>query len=149
MFDKKLLLILTLLFAASCRQNAPSATNQAAKPAATASASPAPVNPAANPPASNTESTISAGASNVKNYEGSGRVTKINLKIGSVELDHEEIKELKMPAMRMEFYVSDPSQLKDLKVGDKVIFVLEDNNGAEKIASIKKGESDKKSESKK
>ena len=38
------------------------------------------------------------------NYNGKGVVTKINLDLVSVELDHEEIKGL-MPKMTMEFYV--------------------------------------------
>ena len=70
-------------------------------------------------------------------YNGTGKVTKINMEIGSVELDHEEIKGL-MPKMVMEFYVADKSELKDLKIGDRVDFVLEDKAGAEKISSIKK-----------
>jgi Cu/Ag efflux protein CusF len=75
--------------------------------------------------------------SKIKTYNGKGIVTKIDLKLVSVELDHEEIKDL-MPAMRMEFYVKEKSELEILKLGDTVEFVLEDNAGAEKIISIKK-----------
>ncbi len=64
-------------------------------------------------------------------------VTKINLELGSVELDHEEIKGL-MPPMIMEFYVAEKKEIEVLKVGDKVEFVIESNRGQEKIISIKK-----------
>jgi len=64
-------------------------------------------------------------------------VTKINLEIVSVELDHEEIKGL-MPKMTMEFYVKEKSELEQLKVGDTVDFVLEDDAGAERIIKIRK-----------
>lgn len=73
----------------------------------------------------------------VKTYKSKGVVTKINLEIVSVELNHEKIEDL-MPAMIMEFYVKEKSELEVLKVGDKVSFVLEDNQGQERIISIKK-----------
>lgn len=71
------------------------------------------------------------------NYNGKGKVTKINPKLGSVELDHETIEGL-MPAMRMEFYVSDKSLIDSLKVEDEVDFVIEYKQGTEKIVQIKK-----------
>jgi len=70
-------------------------------------------------------------------YKGRGFVTKINNDLGSVELDHEEIPNL-MPAMKMEFTVTDKRMLKDIAVGDTAIFVVEYMQGAEKIASIEK-----------
>ncbi len=75
--------------------------------------------------------------STVKRYNGKGVVTKINLELGSVELDHEEIKGV-MPPMIMEFYVTERSELDRLKVGDKVEFVLEEDRGQEKLTSVKK-----------
>lgn len=71
------------------------------------------------------------------NYDARGTVTKINLEAGSVEIDHEEIKDL-MPKMQMEFFVSDQSLLKDLQVGDKVEFVIEYKHPTEIITSLKK-----------
>ena len=50
-------------------------------------------------------------------YKGKGKVTKINSQAPSVELDHEDIPGL-MPAMLMEFYVTDKSLLDNIKVGD-------------------------------
>lgn len=71
------------------------------------------------------------------NYDGRGVVTKLNLGLGSVEVDHEEIKGL-MPKMIMEFYVTEKSELEKLKIGDRVEFVIEYKNHQEKIISIKK-----------
>ena len=58
---------------------------------------------------------------------------------GSVELKHEEIKDL-MPAMQMEFFVKDKKILEGLKVGDKVDFVIEYKHPQETITSIKKAQ---------
>jgi len=126
----------------ACSQNAQPTTNQAAKPTANILANTAPNNsvsattsptvlPTAAPSVSVPDKT------KIKTYDGKGVVTKINLELVSVELDHEEIKGL-MPKMIMEFYVSDKKMLDKLKIGDKVSFVLEDNAGAERIIEIKK-----------
>ncbi len=90
-----------------------------------------PSNSSANQP------TATPDKSKIKNFKGRGKVTKINLELGSVELDHEEIKGL-MPKMQMEFYVRKTDELKNLKLGDQVDFVVEDNAGAEIITNIKK-----------
>ena len=71
------------------------------------------------------------------NYNGKGKVTKINTQIGSVELDHEEIAGL-MPRMIMEFYVKDKALLNGLAVGDTVDFAIEYKHPGETITSIKK-----------
>jgi Cu/Ag efflux protein CusF len=73
----------------------------------------------------------------IKTGRATGLITKINLEIGSVELKHDEIKGM-MPAMQMEFYVSDKAELENLKIGDKVLFTLEENQGAETITRILK-----------
>lgn len=72
-----------------------------------------------------------------KYYEAKGVITEIRQNEGVVELKHEEIKDL-MPAMTMMFYVSNKSELQNLKVADAVDFTLEDNKGAEKIVKIAK-----------
>ena len=122
----KLFTFISFLAATSlaCTQG-PAANNASppsSKPAATASPTPAPT------------STVS-----IKNgdYNGKGVVTKINLELGSVEMDHEEIKGV-MPPMRMEFYVSDKKILDGLKVGDKVDFVLRYKDHTETVVQIKK-----------
>ena len=71
------------------------------------------------------------------NYSGKGKVTKINVPLGSVELDHEEIAGL-MPRMIMEFYVKDKAILNGLAVGDTVDFVIEYKHPGETITAIKK-----------
>lgn len=71
------------------------------------------------------------------NYEGQGKVTKINNEAGSVEINHKEMKDL-MPAMQMEFFVKDKSLLKGLAVGDQVDFVLEYKHPTEIIVRLKK-----------
>lgn len=70
-------------------------------------------------------------------YFGKGTVTKIDLNIVSVEMDHEAIEGL-MPAMRMEFYVSDKALLNGLALGDKVDFTILYKGGTETITKIGK-----------
>ena len=43
-----------------------------------------------------------------------------------------------MPAMIMEFYVTEKNELKALQIGDKVKFVLEEDRGQEKLVSVEK-----------
>src|SRR3954451_16910471 len=69
-------------------------------------------------------------------YNGKGVVTKIDPDGGSIGLDHEEIKDM-MPAMQMEFFVSDKNLLKGLKIGDKVDFVVRYKDPTETIVDIK------------
>ena len=73
------------------------------------------------------------------NYDGKGVVTKINNELGSVEVNHQDIKDL-MPAMQMEFYVKDKALLKGLAVGDKVDFTVEYKHPTEIISAIKKAQ---------
>jgi Cu/Ag efflux protein CusF len=113
------ILFVLILAVCACQPNAAETKNQIIKPTATAS----PV--------------VTPTPSKNGNYTGKGVVTKINLELVSVELDHEEIKGL-MPKMIMEFYVKEKAELEKLKVGDKVEFVVEYRDGQEKIISIKK-----------
>lgn len=70
-------------------------------------------------------------------YPGKAKVTKINIEGGSIGLDHEEIKDV-MPAMEMEFFVSDKKLLNGLKNGDPVDFTLRYKDGQETIVAITK-----------
>lgn len=70
-------------------------------------------------------------------YPGHGKVTKINMDLGSVELDHQEIVGV-MPPMIMEFYVKDKALLNGIKVGDEVDFTLQYKHPSETIVAIKK-----------
>lgn len=91
------------------------------------------------PSAANTAPTPAPSASVIKNgdYPAKGTVTKINMELGSVEMDHEEIVGV-MPAMRMEFYVSDKKLLDGLKVGDRVDFTLRYKDRTEIVTAISK-----------
>lgn len=70
-------------------------------------------------------------------YKGSGTVTKINNEAGSIEMDHGDIPGL-MPAMRMEFYVSDKAMLQGIAVGDSVDFTILHKGGTETITKLTK-----------
>ncbi len=138
--DTKILLsAIPLLFAfTACQQpTAPPQPNQVLKPTANTMANAAPSNAVSPTAPSSVAPVNSPDKSKIKTFDGKGVVTKINLELVSVELDHDEIKGL-MPKMTMEFYVKEKRELEQLKVGDKVDFVLEDNAGAEQIVSIKK-----------
>ena len=115
------LIIAVLGLVSACQQNAAETKPQNVKPTA----------------ANNANNAPTPDASKIKTYKGKGVVTKIDLKLVSVELNHEKIEDF-MAAMIMEFYVKEKSELEVLKVGDKVEFVLEDNQGQERIISIKK-----------
>jgi Cu/Ag efflux protein CusF len=141
MKTKHLYFLLFSLSFAACQPTAPTSNNRNA-PSNLVSNNANWVNknadgePNSNQPAKPSP-TVAADKSKIKTFDGTGAITKINLEIGSVELDHEEIKGL-MPKMIMEFYVSDKKMLDGLKVGDKVDFVLEDNAGVEQIIKIKR-----------
>jgi len=64
-------------------------------------------------------------------------ITKIDNELDTVELKHEDIKDL-MPAMQMMFNVTDKALLKGLNVGDRVDFVIEYKHPTEIISAIKK-----------
>ena len=97
-----------------------------------------PANPSIAAPTSHTPVPTASVPKN-GDYNGKGVVTKINIDLGSVELDHEEIKDM-MPAMKMEFFVSDKKLLNNLKVGDKVDFVVRYKDPTETIVDIKKAQ---------
>ncbi len=61
--------------------------------------------------------------------EGSGVVKAVNMKAGTVTLDHGPIPAIKWPAMTMAFKAEPSSLLTRAKVGQKVHFTLERKNG--------------------
>jgi Cu/Ag efflux protein CusF len=65
-----------------------------------------------------------------------GEVRKIDPENGKVTLRHGPIENLDMPPMTMVFKVSDTTQLKDLKPGDKVLFQAEQQGGAIVVTDI-------------
>jgi Cu/Ag efflux protein CusF len=122
---KKIIIVFTVIFSFACgqAQKNNSVQNQTSKPVASVS-----------PNSATSQTQVN---NEVKLVDSKGVVTKIDLKLGSVELDHEEIKGI-MPAMIMEFFVKDKKMLDGLKLGDKVNFTLEDNKGAEVIIKLSK-----------
>jgi Cu/Ag efflux protein CusF len=124
---KIFILFILILAISACQQNTSESKNQTVKPTATAA-----------PVAAETPKPAPSKPQN-KNYDGKGIVTKIDLKLVSVEINHEKIEGL-MPAMTMEFFVAKKPELEKLKVGDKVDFVVEYKDGQEKIIGIKKAE---------
>jgi Cu(I)/Ag(I) efflux system protein CusF len=67
-----------------------------------------------------------------------GKITAIDATAGTVTLDHQAIPEVKWDAMSMGFTATDPAMLKDLKVGDMVIFDLKSAAEPSKINRIAK-----------
>ena len=70
-------------------------------------------------------------------YQGEGRVISSNPKLPSIEIDHQEIKGL-MPAMTMDFYVTDKSLLDGIKAGDHIDFTIQNGVGGVVITRIRK-----------
>jgi Cu/Ag efflux protein CusF len=114
---KTTFLLFAALFMWSCTQSAPHNHNSVVPAAAT------PV-PTASIPRDG-------------NYPAKGVVTKIDMEAGTVEINHEEIKDVMTP-MTMMFNTKDKSILKGISAGDKVEFVLEYKHPTEIVASIKK-----------
>ena len=122
--------LVTLLVAISfaCAHKTGTNTSTSNATLATSSTTPAPDLPTTTTPAPTPKD---------GDYSGKGVVTKINMELGSVEMNHEEIKDL-MPAMMMEFFVSDKKLLDGLKVGDKIDFVIRYKDRNETVVKITK-----------
>ena len=65
-----------------------------------------------------------------------GEITRVDTRTGKLTIRHEEIKNLAMPPMTMVFGLKDSAQAASFKPGDKVLFHVEDNNGALTITQI-------------
>ena len=72
-----------------------------------------------------------------KGYPGEGTVKAINPKAPSIEIEHGDIEGL-MPAMQMEFDVTDAAMLNGIAVNDRIDFTVEDHAGTMRITAIKK-----------
>lgn len=70
-------------------------------------------------------------------YQAVGVVKSLNPKRPGIEIDHEEIVGL-MPAMQMEFPVTESSLLDGVAVNDRVDFTIENGTGEMRIIAIKK-----------
>lgn len=66
-----------------------------------------------------------------------GVVTKIDVKAKKLTIQHEELKDLDMPAMTMVFRVGDDSILAALTEGAQIEFIAERINGSLTVTRIK------------
>lgn len=97
------------------------------------------------PPAANKQSTAQstpvgpAAAVQTNSYKAVGVVKQLypNPKAPAIEIDHEDIEGL-MPAMQMEFPVTDASLLNGIAVNDQIDFTIETTAGQMKVTAIKK-----------
>ena len=78
-----------------------------------------------------------AAAVQPNTYQGVGVVKGLNPKAPAIEIDHEEIVGL-MPAMQMEFPVTDGALLSGLAVNDRIDFTVVEKTGVIKVTAIKK-----------
>ncbi|HEU4932016.1 MAG TPA: copper-binding protein [Pyrinomonadaceae bacterium] len=78
-----------------------------------------------------------AAAVAANTYKGVGVVKGIHPKPPAIEIDHQDIEGL-MPAMQMEFPVTDPSILNGIAVNDHIDFTIEAAKGEMKVTAIKK-----------
>jgi Cu/Ag efflux protein CusF len=93
--------------------------------------------PSPSPSPSVAETSGPAAAVATRNYAGVGTVKALNPKAPSIEIDHGDIEGL-MPAMQMEFEVSDAALLNGLRVNDRIDFTIEDGTGMMRVTAIKK-----------
>lgn len=139
MKTKYLLIVLACFIVNACQSNSP---NQSAARNANASQSPAVTNMSKvdKQIAEAQKKNAGSGIVQPKYYPGIGTITQIDKKNAEVELNHEEIQG-KMPAAKTKFLVMKNEFidfLKDLKVGDKVNFILMDDSGSIMISTINK-----------
>ena len=80
-----------------------------------------------------------AAAVQTNSYHGAGIVKHVytNPKAPAIEIDHGDIDGL-MPAMQMEFPVTDPKLLNGIAVNDHIDFTIEAAAGQLKVSAIKK-----------
>ena len=70
-------------------------------------------------------------------YQGVGVVKNIDPKAPAIEIDHGDIEGL-MPAMQMEFPVTDASLLNGIAVNDRIDFTIDNSKNEMKVTAIKK-----------
>ena len=91
----------------------------------------------ANPQPAATPATGPAAAVQPNTYQGVGVVKGLDPKLPAIKIDHEDIVGL-MPAMEMEFAVTEPSLLNGLAVNDRIDFTVIDKTGEMTVTAIKK-----------
>jgi Cu/Ag efflux protein CusF len=87
----------------------------------------------------NTTPSGPAAAVQTNSYQGVGVVKSLNPKAPAIEIDHGDIEGL-MPAMQMEFPVTDANLLNGIAVNDRIDFTVENGPSEMKVTAIKKKE---------
>jgi Cu(I)/Ag(I) efflux system protein CusF len=121
-----LMMTLSVLALTACSPQAP-------EPAASAPVAETPAAPAMADMSMATEPQTAAGP-----ITSMGKITAVDASAGTLTLDHQAIPEVKWDAMSMAFTTTDPAMLKDLKVGDMVVFDLKSAAEPSKISRIVK-----------
>lgn len=70
-------------------------------------------------------------------HTGTGVITQVDAKTGTLEMEHAPIPSLDWPSMTMEFEVKDKAVLQGLKTGDKVEFDLVKEDGGFPVTAIR------------
>ena len=78
-----------------------------------------------------------AAAVQTNQYKAVGVVKALNPKGPAIEIDHGDVEGL-MPAMQMEFPVTDANLLNGLAVNDRIDFTIENATDGMKVIAIKK-----------
>jgi Cu/Ag efflux protein CusF len=78
-----------------------------------------------------------AAAVQTNTYQGVGIVKSLNPKRPGIEIDHEDIVGL-MPAMQMEFPVTESALLNGIAVNDRIDFTIRNGTGEMTVIAIKK-----------
>jgi Cu(I)/Ag(I) efflux system protein CusF len=78
-----------------------------------------------------------AAAVQSNQYKGEGTVKAVNPNAPSIEINHGDIDGF-MPAMQMEFPVTDPKLLNGIAVNDRIDFTVENDPEGVKVVAIKK-----------
>jgi len=82
---------------------------------------------------------VSAGAALAQTATGTGEVKKIDQSASKITIRHGPMKEFDMEnPMTMVYRVKDPAMLKQVKVGEKVQFEVDRENGAFTVTKLQK-----------
>lgn len=81
---------------------------------------------------------LSAGGAFADTHVTKGTVTKIDTQWNKVTIDHEELKNLDMPAMKMVFQLAEPEMLAQLTEGKDISFVADRVRGKLTVTEILK-----------
>ena len=93
--------------------------------------------PESHPSSNSKPASGPAAAVQTTHYKAVGVVKALNPKGPAIEIDHGDVEGL-MPAMQMEFPVTDANLLNGLAVNDRIDFTIENAIDGMKVIAIKK-----------